>query len=86
MGLHFFPEDCDALWALGIAATTNHGGAKKWKPELDQYLKGAKVIILPDNDEAGRGHAKTVHGGLQPIAESDLSARPAFASARLWPR
>jgi putative DNA primase/helicase len=53
-------KDCDSLAAIGIIATTNHGGAGKWRRELSQWLTGRDVVILPDNDEPGRKHAETV--------------------------
>ena len=50
----------DRLARHGIVATTNNGGAKNWKPELNQWFAGRNVVILPDNDDAGRAHADTV--------------------------
>lgn len=50
----------DALWRIGLPATTSAFGAKSpmktdWKP-----LAGRDVVILPDNDEAGRRYAARV--------------------------
>ena len=53
-------KDVETLKKIGIPATTNSGGAKKWRPEFADYLAGKKIIILPDNDEAGREHAEIV--------------------------
>jgi hypothetical protein len=56
-------KDADRLWSLGIPATTNAGGAGKWKPEHTQALKASgcqHVIILPDNDPAGEAHGRAV--------------------------
>lgn len=46
-------EPCaDALWELGLAATTNIGGSgKKW--EWSEDLRGAKIVICPDRDKPG---------------------------------
>ena len=42
-------------------ATTISGGAStKWHPSLVPLFEGAKVIIIPDNDEAGRKYAHYV--------------------------
>lgn len=62
----------EAARSLGIIATTNVGGAEKWKPEYQysQYFKGRRVVILPDNDEAGRKHAKQVYQDLVKVAAS----------------
>jgi hypothetical protein len=50
-------KDADALAAWGIPATCNAGGAGKWNPGLGEYLRGANVVILPDNDLPGKKHA-----------------------------
>jgi hypothetical protein len=51
-------RDVDRLMALGIPATTNAGGAGKWKPELNGFFAGASVVIIPDNDPQKK-HPKT---------------------------
>jgi putative DNA primase/helicase len=56
-------KDADKLWALGIPATTNSGGAKKWGQSETKALKQAgvlRVIVLPDNDPPGLAHAMLV--------------------------
>jgi P4 family phage/plasmid primase-like protien len=45
-------KDADTLRKLGYSVTTP-GGASDWKKEYASYFIGAKVIILPDNDEPG---------------------------------
>ena len=58
-------KDVEPLWCRGLVATTNPGGAGKWRDEYAQQLvdAGAKsVVILPDNDEPGRKHAADVSG------------------------
>ena len=58
----------DALWALGIAATTNLGGAGKWQPEFSEHLRGADILLLPDNDEPGWRHVNEIGIALTGIA------------------
>jgi putative DNA primase/helicase len=56
-------KDVNRLWSLGIAATCNIGGAGKWGQSETKSLAAAgvtRVIILPDNDEAGSKHAEMV--------------------------
>ena len=56
-------KDVDRLWAEGIPATTCAGGAGKWRREDAAQLKETgieRVVIIPDNDEPGRDHAKQV--------------------------
>lgn len=63
-------KDADNLAALGLLATCNAGGANKWPDALNRHFKGREVVILPDNDDAGRAHASLVAGKLQGIAAS----------------
>ena len=53
-------KDVESLEKLGVCATTNPGGAEKWKPGFSELLKNSNVIILPDNDEPGRRHAEQI--------------------------
>ena len=43
-----------------VAATTNFDGAGKWREDYGIYFAGKRVVILPDNDDAGRQHAEIV--------------------------
>ncbi len=61
-------KDVDASWRLGIPATCNAGGAKKWTLHHAAYLKGADVVVVPDNDTAGRDHCDIVVSTLVGIA------------------
>jgi hypothetical protein len=62
----FAPEgerDVDRLWALGLPATCNAGGAGKWQDAYTRQLVAAgvqHVVILPDNDAPGRQHGAMV--------------------------
>ena len=63
-------EKCvDALTAAGLLATTNSGGAKNWKPELNHWFQGRSVVIIPDNDAPGEAHARHVAEQLQGVAD-----------------
>jgi putative DNA primase/helicase len=59
---------CDLLAKWNVIATCCCGGAKKWRPEHSAFLRGADVVILPDNDQPGREHADAVAASLQGIA------------------
>lgn len=63
-------KDVDRLGALGVLATTNAGGAGKWRDEYNETLRGRPVVIPPDNDDPGRGHSETVARSLCGIANS----------------
>lgn len=60
----------DALIDLGICATCNPGGAGKWKAEYAAHFQGKAVVILPDNDKAGKDHAEAVAASLASVAAS----------------
>ena len=64
-------EKCaDATANLGFVATTNSEGASKWKPELNPHFRGRNVIIIPDNDKAGRDHRDQIIVELSAFAKS----------------
>jgi 5S rRNA maturation endonuclease (ribonuclease M5) len=74
----YIPEgerDVDNLTRLGLAATTNSGGAGKWQDSFSDHLIGADVVILPDNDDPGRKHRDKVAKSLQGKAKSIKSQR-----------
>jgi hypothetical protein len=63
-------EKCaNVLGMHGLVATTNHGGAKNWKPSINKWFEGRNVVILPDNDDAGAKHADLVASNLFGIAK-----------------
>lgn len=56
-------KDVLTLWALGLPATCNSGGAGKWTDDLTAQLVEIgvrEVVILPDNDRPGQKHGKAV--------------------------
>jgi hypothetical protein len=63
-------KSADALADLGLAATTHVGGAGKWSRDYCESLRGAHVVLLPDNHEPGRVHAQQVARSLRRKATS----------------
>jgi len=67
-------EKCaDALTELGFVATTSPGGSNAaikadWTP-----LAGRRVVIWPDNDQAGKVYAANVFRELEKVGESTLN-------------
>ncbi|MDB4893177.1 MAG: hypothetical protein JWL61_5032, partial [Gemmatimonadetes bacterium] len=57
-------KDADALSMEGYSATTCPMGAGKWRETFSAALKGASVVIFPDNDEPGQSHAEQVAASL----------------------
>jgi Protein of unknown function (DUF3631) len=60
-------KDVHALEKLDLVATCNPMGAGKWRADYSQALRGAKVTIVADADEAGRQHAGTVAASLEEV-------------------
>lgn len=88
-------KDADRLASLGLAATTNIEGASKeeqkpkWRPEYTEQLKGAaRVILLPDNDDAGRSHmrhiAKDLRDKVKAIHMVELPGLPPKGDVSDW--
>ena len=64
-------EKCaDTMWDLGLPATTNSGGARNWHAELTHWFADCPIVVLPDCDEAGEAHLKSVVEALTRVAAS----------------
>ena len=63
-------KDVHSLETIGIIATTNAGGAGKWRAEYREHFRGKTVFVIPDADEPGREHAESVATSLQGVAAS----------------
>jgi hypothetical protein len=61
-------KDADALAKLGLVATTNSGGAGKWRSDYNAHFKGRRAATLPDNDDTGRDHVRQVARELFGVA------------------
>ena len=81
-------KDVNNLRQRGIAATCNAGGANKWRRELAPHLRGADVVLIPDNDDAGRSHMNQVGQSLMALASSirilELSDLPEKGDVSDW--
>lgn len=89
----FLPEgekDVETLEGWGLTASCNPGGSgashlyARW---LD-YFRNRHIVILPDNDAAGRKHAAAVAAHLLPVAASlrivELPGLPAKGDVTDW--
>jgi hypothetical protein len=81
-------KDADRLAELGLVATCNAAGAGKWTEEHSAPLKGARVVILPDNDGPGRRHAEDVahklHGTATEVRVVELPDLPPKGDVSDW--
>lgn len=64
-------EKCsDALMELGFFASNIAGGSGAKLEGVSNFFRGMDVILLPDNDDSGRGFMKTFAIELQGVAKS----------------
>jgi putative DNA primase/helicase len=81
-------KDADRLAALGFVVTTSPMGAGNWKEHYADSLRGRHVVILPDNDDAGRDHAHAVAKSLQGVGAQvkwlELSDLPPKGDVSDW--
>lgn len=68
----------DALDRLGFFATTNAGGAGKWRDEHTTSLAGATCLVVCDSDKPGRDHAyivtaRLLNAGVDTLAPLDVA-------------
>lgn len=62
-------KDVETLEEWGLVASTNSGGAQGWTSALAAMFRDADVVILGDDDEAGRKRVETVACSLRGIAK-----------------
>jgi putative DNA primase/helicase len=78
----------DLLRGWNIAATCNSGGSQKWKADHSAFLRGANVVILPDNDPPGRKHLDAVAASLKAVDAAvrvlDLPGLPSKGDVVDW--
>jgi putative DNA primase/helicase len=61
-------RDANTAVKLGYVATTMPGGVKKWRAEYDEFLRGADVVVVADNDAPGQEHAAKLAKRLAKVA------------------
>lgn len=74
-------KDAETLRDLGLAATSNPGGAGRWSDEYSRFLKGKKVRIVQDDDGPGRRHAQQVAESVAKFA-AEVKLLPPFKGAK----
>jgi len=62
-------KDAESLIAIGLTATTNHAGASSWASHLTEQLAGKTVIIIPDNDIAGKKRVNIVSSKIEAVCD-----------------
>ncbi|MDJ0902092.1 MAG: AAA family ATPase [Xenococcus sp. MO_188.B8] len=55
-------ESCaDAMWSIGLPATTNIGGSKKWQSsDTEDLASTVKTVLCPDRDKPGIEHMEII--------------------------
>ena len=81
-------KDVHALENWKAVATTNASGANKWDASYERALIGAKLVLIPDNDEAGLQHmrrvARALHGKAESIRILELPGLPEKGDFSDW--
>jgi hypothetical protein len=62
-------KDVETVEEWGFVGATNSGGAQNWSPALAAMFAGADVVILGDDDEAGRKRVETIGMSLRGLAK-----------------
>jgi hypothetical protein len=79
-------KDADRLWSIDLCATTVAAG--KWTDECVQALVRRDIIILQDNDDAGRAKAleaaKLIHGVANTVRVVLLPGLPQRGDVSDW--
>ena len=61
----------DLLTSWGLTATCLDSGANSpWREEYVKFFSGKKIVILPDNDNPGRGYADKIANALHGKVEA----------------
>jgi putative DNA primase/helicase len=63
-------KNADRLASIGLVTTCNPGGVGKWLSSYAVFFRGREMVVLPDNDDAGLDHARSVAANLVPVASS----------------
>ena len=62
------PKNCESMRKIGLFSTTNPMGALSWKDEYSEFLTDWRsIVILPDNDDAGKKGAEKKLKSLQSL-------------------
>lgn len=65
-------KDVELLRSWGLNATCNSGGAGKFTQAMADFMKGRRVVVVPDQDDKGISHGR------------DVASRCKFAGADVW--
>ena len=66
-------KDCDSLARLGFTATTNAGGAGKWRVAHARAVPvGAKIVVFVDADNPGVKHGQELIGQLLKVGHKGI--------------
>ena len=69
-------KDVHALEHAGEVATCNPEGANKWRAEFSEFLVGANVVVIVDQDPIGKKHADEVAESVRPFAKTVRIVNP----------
>jgi AAA domain/CHC2 zinc finger len=82
----YLPEgekDVETMSGFGLCATTNSGGAKNWRQDHAEHLRGRDVVVLVDADDPGRERGQAIATSLHGIARRVRVLD--FSHPDIWP-
>ena len=68
-------KDVDTMTKYGYKACT-YGSVSDWQSDLAELFKGARVVVLADNDKSGKEVASRINNDLQGVASSSMIVIP----------
>ena len=77
-------KDVESLAKIGLVGTTHSGGAKAWRSSYAEFLRGAKLVVLPDNDAPGKELAANVKRDIPGAAIIELPGLPSKGDVSDW--
>jgi len=81
-------KDVQTLEGWGLVATCSSSGARGWRDEFATYLRGADVVVLPDNDTPGAHYAdcvmQSLTGEAKTIKRIELPGLPEKGDVSDW--
>jgi putative DNA primase/helicase len=77
-------KDVLSLAKIGLVGTTHCGGSSGWRGAYSTFLRGAKLVVLPDNDAPGKKMASEIKASVDGAAILELPGLPSKGDVSDW--
>lgn len=71
-------KDANTLAEHGLIGVCGVNGAGSWLPHYAEQLRGLDIVVISDNDDPGKEHARAVAASLDGIAAQVALTLPSF--------